>query len=45
MVTFPMPIFLPQSDIAPVRARKQEFYEGLTRWKLEGSAAAPERNG
>ena len=43
MVTFPMPIFLPQSDIAPVRARKQEFYEGLTRWKLESSAAAPER--
>lgn len=43
MVTFPMPIFLPQSDIAPVRARKQEFYEGLTRWKPAGSAAAPER--
>jgi hypothetical protein len=43
MVTFPMPIFLPQSDVAPVAARKQEFYDGLTRWKLESAAPAAER--
>ena len=43
MVTFPMPIFLPQSDIAPVEARKQEFYEGLTRWKPESAEPTAER--
>jgi hypothetical protein len=38
MVTFPIEMFLPGSDISPVEARKQEFYDGLTRW---GSAVAP----
>lgn len=33
MVTFPIEMFLPGSDIAPVEARKQEFYDGLTRWR------------
>src|SRR5688572_28264847 len=33
MVTFPVNMFLPGSDIAPVQARKQEFYDGLTKWK------------
>ena len=33
MVTFPIDMFLPGSDITPVRARKQEFYDGLTAWK------------
>ena len=28
MVTFPIEMFLPGSDIAPVEARKQEFYDG-----------------
>ncbi len=32
MVTFPIEMFLPGSDITPVQARKQEFYQGLTRW-------------
>src|SRR6185503_7936103 len=32
MVTFPIELFLPGSDIAPVEARKREFYNGLTRW-------------
>ena len=32
MVTFPIELFLPGSDIAPVEARKREFYDGLTRW-------------
>src|SRR5262245_24871188 len=38
MVTFPIELFLPGSDISPVEARKQEFYDGLTRWtsKLAG---------
>ena len=33
MVTFPIELFLPGSDIAPVEARKREFYDGLLRWK------------
>ena len=43
MVTFPMPIFLPESDIAPVTARKQEIYDGLTRWRPASSGAQAER--
>jgi hypothetical protein len=43
LVTFPMPIFLPGSDIAPLEARKQEFYDGLMRWKLEAGSGAAER--
>jgi hypothetical protein len=33
MVTFSIEMFLPGSDIAPVEARKREFYDGLTRWR------------
>ena len=33
MVTFPIEMFLPGSDISPVEARKREFYDGLTGWK------------
>src|SRR5262245_30329070 len=33
MVTFPIELFLPGSDISPVEARKHEFYDGLTRWR------------
>ena len=42
MVTFPIEMFLPGSDITPVEARKQEFYDGLTRWRsaFSGDAAA-----
>jgi len=32
MVTFPIELFMPGSDIAPVEAQKAEFYDGLTRW-------------
>jgi len=41
MVTFPIDLFLPGSDIAPVEARKREFYDGLTRWRstLAGDGA------
>src|SRR5262245_59084313 len=35
MVTFPIELFLPGSDITSVEARKGEFYDGLTRWKSE----------
>jgi hypothetical protein len=35
MVTFPIELFLPGSDIAPVEARKREFYDGLTRWRSD----------
>ena len=38
MVTFPIEMFLPGSDITPVEARKAEFYEGLTRWRSEFAA-------
>ena len=33
MVTFPVNMFLPGSDIGPLAARKREVYEGLTGWK------------
>jgi hypothetical protein len=33
MVTFPIEMFLPGSDISPVEARRHEFYDGLTRWR------------
>jgi hypothetical protein len=33
MVTFPIEMFLPGSDISPVESRRREFYDGLTRWR------------
>ena len=45
MVTFPIEMFLPGSDISPVEARKREFYDGLTRWRpasaRDGAGEAP----
>src|SRR5262249_10376953 len=38
MVTFPIELFLPGSDITSVEARKAEFYDGLTRWTSEFAA-------
>ena len=35
MVTFPIEMFLPGSDIAPVESRRREFYDGLTSWKAD----------
>lgn len=35
MVTFPIDMFLPGSDISPVETRKHEFYDGLTGWKSD----------
>jgi hypothetical protein len=42
MVTFPIAMFLPGSDITPVRERKQEFYDGLMRWQSKFSQSAGE---
>lgn len=42
MVTFPIEMFLPGSDITPVEARKAEFYDGLTSWR---SGFAADGNG
>ena len=45
MVTFPIEMFLPGSDISPVETRKREFYDGLTRWRsaLAGNGAGEAR--
>src|SRR5438093_2847141 len=40
MVTFPIEMFLPGSDISPVEARKHEFYAGLTGWTPDVAAHA-----
>jgi len=40
MVTFPVNMFLPGSDIAPLEARRHEVYDGLTRWKSDFAQAA-----
>ena len=33
MVSFPMSLFLPGSDISPLLARRHQFYEGLMQWR------------
>ena len=33
MVTFPIDLFLVESDLTPLEARKHEFFDGLTTWK------------
>jgi hypothetical protein len=40
MVTFPIPMFLPGADLATLKERRREFYEGLTGWKSEFAQAA-----
>lgn len=40
MVTFPIDMFLPGSDLEPLRARRREFYDGLTRWRSALARAA-----
>jgi hypothetical protein len=44
MVTFPIDMFLPGSDLAPLQARKREFYNGLTKWKSDFARAVPGEN-
>lgn len=38
-VEFPIELFLADSDIDSIAARKQEFYDGLMRWKPQPAAA------
>jgi len=33
MVTFPIDMFLPGSDLSAITVRKKEFYNGLTQWQ------------
>jgi hypothetical protein len=35
MVTFPIDMFLPGSDISALELRKREFYNGLMKWKSD----------
>ena len=42
MVTFPIDMFLPGSDISALEPRKREFYNGLTQWKSEFGQGAGE---
>ena len=35
MITFPIELFLPGSDISAIETRKREFYNGLLKWKPE----------
>lgn len=44
MITFPMELFLPGSDIEPIRERRREFYDGLTTWKPESVSSSPTAN-
>ena len=40
MITFPIDMFLPGSDISALEARKNEFYEALTGWQSAFAKAA-----
>ncbi len=40
MVTFPIDMFLPGSDLTAISARKKEFYNGLMKWKSDFAQAA-----
>ena len=33
LVNFPMELFLPGSDIEPIKKYRHEIYEGLTKWR------------
>ncbi len=39
MVVFPIESFLPGSNLDPIRLRRQEFYDGFTRWAPADAAA------
>ena len=40
MVTFPINMFLPGSDLSSLKERRREIYDGLTRWKSSFAQAA-----
>ena len=39
MVTFPIDVFLPGADLAPLPSRREEVYHGLTRWTSDTAKA------
>jgi len=39
VVAFPVDMFLPGSDLSPIKARRQEFYDRLTGWRSAGNFA------
>ena len=40
MITFPIELFLPGSDIGAIETRKREFYNALTKWQPEHAQAS-----
>jgi hypothetical protein len=40
VVAFPVDMFLPGSDLSAIEARKQEFYDCLTQWRLTANFTA-----
>src|SRR5688572_10742204 len=40
MVTFPIDMFLPGSDLTSLAEGKREFYDGLTGWKSTAAGSA-----
>ena len=40
MVTFPIDMFLPGSDLSAISVKKREFYNGLTKWKTDFAQTA-----
>jgi hypothetical protein len=40
MVVFPIDVFLPGADLAPLESRREEFYRGLTQWTPAAAKAA-----
>ena len=39
MAEFPMDLFMPDSDLSPVRERREVLYAGLTTWSVEAVSA------
>ena len=40
VVAFPVDMFMPGSDLSPIEARRQEFYDRLTGWRSAANYAA-----
>ncbi len=43
MVVFPIDVFLPDADLAPLKARRTEVYDGLVSWKSGATRAGASR--
>ena len=44
-VAFPVDVFLPESDLTEVSARRKEFYDGLTTWRHRGPFSSGSNTG